>query len=110
MKGLLPNIYMADVIDGGRRFRWRLLGSDVITMAGRNATGRFFDELYKAEDYRNFTASFAAVVAAMQPMRSLGSFSFADRSFIHFEALEVPLTQDGAAVDVILGIAAQYTD
>lgn len=110
MKPLLPQIYMVDVVaaaGAARRYRWRLLGTGLTGMAGRDSTGRFFDELYAGGTLANFLLSFDAVVATAQPMRSYGSFAFADhaRDHVTFEAMEVPLTTDGESVDMVLGIA-----
>lgn len=109
MPGLLPHVYMVDVIDGGARYRWRLLGTELNVMAGRNATGAWFDELYDPAIYDNVVASLHSVVRRRQPMRSFGSYSFAARAFVHFEAMEVPLSEDGDGVDIVLGIAVNET-
>lgn len=101
---LLPNIYLVDVVPPDR-FRWRLIGSEITAMAGRNSTGRFFDALYDPATYGNFVASFRAVVQSRRPMRSFGDFAFTARGYVRFEALEVPLAEDGAHVDIVFGIA-----
>src|SRR5579863_9702970 len=41
---LLPNVQLADVIDGGRRFRMRVVGSRIVEALGRDGTGKFLDE------------------------------------------------------------------
>ena len=108
MKALLPQIYMVDVLvrPPGRRYRWRLLGTGITGMAGRDSTGRFFDEIYEGEALSNFLRSFDAVVDSARPMRSYGSFAFADnaRDYVTFEAMEVPLASDGVRIDIVLGI------
>lgn len=105
MAALLPHLYMADVVAGGARYRWRLLGTELNALAGRDVTGRHFDEIYAPDIYDNVVASLAAVVRDRQPMRSYGTYAFAARAFVGFEAMEVPLASDGKTVDIILGIA-----
>lgn len=105
MRALLPYIYMVDVIDLGRRYRWRLIGTEITAMARRNSTGRYFDEIHDAAAYAEATASFAAVVSACRPQRSVGALSYLDRGFVTYEAMKVPLADDGRRIDMILGLA-----
>lgn len=102
--GLLSHIYLIDVLEAGRRYRWRLLGTAVTEMAGRDVTGRFMDELYDPGIYADSTRSYDAVIATRQPLRSFGTLAFAGRDYSGFESVEVPLAADGHCVDVVLGM------
>ncbi len=102
--GLLAHLYLIDVIGGGARYRWRLIGTAVTELAGRDVTGRFMDELYDAVTYPDATASYDRVVASRRPLRSFGTLAFAGRDYSGFESVEVPLAADGAEIDLILGL------
>src|SRR5579863_3247033 len=41
----LPNLVLFDVFDQGKRFRWRLSGTEIVNQFGRDATGRFGEEM-----------------------------------------------------------------
>lgn len=41
----LPNLVLLDIFEGGERFRWRLTGTGVVDRFGRDATGRFGEEV-----------------------------------------------------------------
>ncbi len=111
MKPLLPWIFLADVEgaadpSGRLRFRWRLLGSEITAMAGRNATGRWFDELYDPPTLAAFGASYVETVRLGRPLRTTGTMAFAGapRDYLPYEALKVPLATDGQTIDLLLGI------
>ena len=42
---LLPIVGLVDVLDGGARFRYRLVGTEIVDVDGHDATGRFLDEV-----------------------------------------------------------------
>lgn len=107
MPALLPNIYLVDIVPPDR-YRWRLLGTDITDMAARNSTGRYLDEIYEPAAYANLVASFDAVKNRRLPMRSYGNYGFAGRGFIDFEAIELPLAEDGETVDMVLGIVVRH--
>lgn len=113
VKPLLPWIFMADVEGAGDpagrlRFRWRLLGSELTMMADRNATGRWFDELYPEPVYGEFVRSYVEVVRQHRAVQTGGTMAFASaaRNFFPYEAVKVPLAADGRTVDLILGLVA----
>lgn len=105
MKALLPQVYMVDVLPG-MRLRWRLIGTAITAMAGRDSTGRSFDEIYAGAALDTIAASFREVARSARPLRSFGSFAFAGntRNHVRFEAMEVPLSAGGYTVDMVLGI------
>ncbi len=46
---ILPNLQLIDVIDGGARFRYRLIGTATVDAYGEDFTGRYPDEMFPAE-------------------------------------------------------------
>ncbi len=113
IKPLLPWIFMVDVEGAGDpagrlRFRWRLLGSELTAMAGRNATGRWFDELYPEPVYGDFVRSYVDTVSQCRAVRSVGTMAIASaaRDFLPYESVKTPLATDGRTVDLILGLVA----
>ncbi len=53
---LLPNIQIIEVIDGGARFRYRLVGTASVDAFGSDYTGRYPDEMF-TDDRLNFIQS-----------------------------------------------------
>lgn len=95
-------LILVDVIGRPPRFRYRLVGSRITAEVGRNATGRWLDELYAPGDYRHMIPPYLWVVQHGAPLRSTGDLGFVERDWLRLEALDLPLSSDGERVDVIL--------
>jgi hypothetical protein len=102
---LLPDIMMVDVLDGGRDFRFRLIGTRIVEGVGRDSTGRLFSELYadQPEARRRLGDRFQRVLRLRQPVFSRGRIYWvAERGHKSFESAHLPLSADGQNVDIIL--------
>ena len=102
----LPWIFMADVIDGGADFRYRLLGTSIVSANCRDATGRSFSELYGADPDKLAGArlGFDLALATGAPAFTQGhAFWRSDWAFDRFESVFLPLATDGRTIDIILG-------
>jgi hypothetical protein len=104
---LLARIFVVDVeSDGGYRFR--LLGSEIITRAGRNATGRRFETLYPDELLVELCAIYGEVCTLVEPRL------FRDRppdgSRRHTSTLLLPLIDRDGRVTRILGMLGFESD
>jgi hypothetical protein len=100
--GLIANVVLFDVIDGGARFRVRLVASGLTAMSGRDNTGRFLDELYPAETYEPIAESMRWALRERRPLRTRGTFALVGKEFIAYEAFTAPLTNGGADATMII--------
>jgi hypothetical protein len=102
----LPWIFMADVIDGGADYRYRLLGTNIVSANYRDVTGRSFRELYGSDKAKLAGArlGFDRALATGGPAFTHGrAFWRPDWAFDRFESAFLPLASDGATIDIILG-------
>lgn len=102
----LPWIFMADVLDGGADYRYRLLGTGIVSANYRDVTGRSFRELYGADPAKLAGARLGfdqALVSAAPAFTTGRAFWRPDWAFDHFESAFFPLAADGAAIDIIFG-------
>lgn len=98
---LLPHIFMIDVIAGPPiRYRWRLLGTHVTASLGRDSTGKYFDEMYATEHFDMLAIPMRWVSEHKRPLRNVGRSSFADKEWIAYESVYVPLSDDGENVNI----------
>lgn len=105
LKGHLPSLFMLDVVDEGRDFRYRLVGTTIVEMSGRDVTGAMLSTLYKSypDAFAKAAALFGPVVTERRPVFARGTvFWRPERDFRRFEAGYFPVSSDGAAVDIIL--------
>jgi hypothetical protein len=102
----LPWLFMADVIDGGADYRYRLVGTSIVSANYRDVTGRSFRELYGADSIKlegarlGFDLACAAAAAVYTEGRA---FWRPDWTCDRFEAAFLPLSSDGSTVNIILG-------
>jgi hypothetical protein len=102
LRSHLGFILLADVVGEPPRFRFRLIGSKITELVGRDSTGKWFDELYSPADYESVTAAYRWVVQNRAPLRITGNLRHANREWLDMESLDLPLSSDGENVDVIL--------
>ncbi len=101
---LLPIVGLVDVLDGGARFRYRLVGTEIVDVAGHDPTGRFLDEALPDSGYADYLIGlFREATRECRPL--YGESDFRDRNRIErrVRRLLMPLSRDGRAVDMIFG-------
>src|SRR5215510_6304357 len=74
-RGFLPNVMLVDVLPDQQRYRYRLIGSNIVTATGENRTGRFFDEFRFFRDHPGVLPHYQALVRTRQPHYSLEPFT-----------------------------------
>jgi len=99
----LPNLILVDVQEEPLRLRYRLIGTAITTAMQRDSTGRWYDELYGPELLENILASFRWILAHRAPLRSHGTAFYPDRNFYDYEVLNLPLSEDGRRINMVLG-------
>ncbi|PJK29398.1 PAS domain-containing protein [Minwuia thermotolerans] len=103
---LLRHLLLIDVEHAPRlRLRWRLIGTHVTEMMGRDSTGRYWDELYPPEIADILATGPAAAMRTRGPVRTLGVAPAGDRSYLRSENLDMPLSSDGETVDMIMVVS-----
>jgi hypothetical protein len=100
---LLPHVFLADVLDGGRRFRWRLIGTHIVTHAGTDDTGKDFELSIAPAMRATIIGHYRKVVLSRQRLCHRGSFTGRDGRAYRYQRLLLPLATDGESVDMILG-------
>lgn len=101
---LLPNIQIIEVIDGGARFRYRLVGTASVDAFGSDYTGRYPDEMF-SDDRLNFIQSlYRTVYTTKTPLFSLNRYHTTKNIDLFAYRIYMPLSEDGIEVSNILGI------
>ena len=101
---LLPHLELIEVLrDPDLRFRWRLIGTHVTTAVARDATGKYYDELYQGGDFDTVSGPFKWVAENAEPLRWYGTSGFVGKDWQAYEGVYLPMSDDGEIVDMILG-------
>ena len=106
MKAHLPHVLLADVIDGGEDFRYRLVGSQLHRYFAGNPTGKLMSETlagFGKETVERTIKTYGTVAARRAPLRIRGAGSLFGQGPKLFDAMLTPLSDDGAAVNMIFG-------
>ena len=103
----LPYILLVDVEhQPKRRYRWRLIGSHIVTVMKRDSTGDYWDDLYSSSALAGLCARADWVVQHQAPLRATGHAASKDRTpnierFNNVETLYMPLSNNGETVDML---------
>ena len=103
MRTFLPNLYMFDVVEPGRRLRYRLVGTAVAELAGE-VTGRFIDDVLPAAMYAALRPHYDDVVRNFIPRYHANDLGWQGRPYIRYYRLLLPLSDDQRTVNMLLGI------
>ncbi len=101
----LGTLFMLDVLDEGLDYRYRLIGTRIVEISGRDATGSRFSDLYASqpEALDKILRTFAPAISEISPVFATGQMLWRpERDFRRFEGGYFPLSTDGTAVDVLL--------
>jgi hypothetical protein len=78
-----------------------LIGTRIVEHAGYDATGLYVDDIPDRELARRLTESYRIVVATREPAHDRVVGMVGGRS-INLEVLRLPLSSNGAAIDMVL--------
>ncbi len=102
---LLGRIALVDVhyIGAEKQFQYRLWGSIMTEIIGKDCTGRFIHELFTDKQLEIVQQAFEAVVETGSPHFSEVTWGIEDRDYRVYKRLLLPLAADGQNVNMILG-------
>ncbi len=87
-----------------RRFRYRLIGTDLAEISGRDMSGRYFDDIYDPIALKEMQYCFGWVVDNRRPARVYGTLRHAGRAFVRFDGLFMPVsTGDAGTANQVIG-------
>lgn len=100
---LLSSIWMIDVAREPWRFRFRLLGTEIVTFTGRDGTGRWLDEIYPRFGESAAFRFYRGCAESGRPSYRRGSaHAGLEGKPVAAEQLTLPLAADGETVDILL--------
>jgi hypothetical protein len=97
---LLRFLILADVGDGGRQIRYRLVGTEIVAAHGMDYTGLTVQQLTAGPTLDYTYRLYGPVVRDALPVYSEGRFRWADREYRRTKRLHLPLTRGGTEVDM----------
>jgi hypothetical protein len=101
------HVLIMDVIDGGRDFRYRMIGTAITEFLDRDYSGRLVSECdYGEGDARSRVAeTFRQPVIDGRPVFRSGYVVWAaDKTWRTYDSVHCPLSRDGGAVELTIGV------
>jgi hypothetical protein len=105
LRHLLPRLALIDVLreDHDLAFRYRLTGTEIVNRAGRDPTGKRFEELYHGDYLQTAHATYRQVVDTGRPHTSDRVYPLVPgREYMRYDRLLLPLAGDGVTVDMVM--------
>jgi hypothetical protein len=99
---LLPHIGLMDIVDGGARVRYRLLGTAIVERWGSDATGKFMDEVTSGTYSAYIHSLYRTLAHARAPVFSESLFRWDIEGYLRTRRLYLPLTHGGSEVKIAL--------
>jgi hypothetical protein len=106
---LLPNIMLIDVEYAPLRFRFRLVGTQLVSVYGGEYTGRYLDELDLDDHGRAITCDYKEAAQCGMPQCDEYAYQMDSERYRHFERLLLPLSADGHSVNMLFGSLHEFT-
>lgn len=107
---LLPNLLLAEAVDGGRDFRIRLYGTALVALSKEERTGKLMSEIADVpttpdpDRVRNLWLSVNQLAFQNQgPVAIRTTMHLSNRDYITLEGITLPLRKDGPEVAQLLG-------
>jgi hypothetical protein len=103
--GLLRHLRILELDGDPPRFKVRVIGTQYGERLGRDATGRYLDELFEGFSGSAFHRALMGIVVNKRPVWRRGPLQwFCREQFSHVERIHLPLARDGSTVDMVLTV------
>jgi hypothetical protein len=99
---LLPYLTLAEVFRDPLRFRYRLIGTQITEMAGRDATGRWLDETLYGTNLERILWGYRTCVETREPVAIREAVQFVAKDWITIEVLMLPIGDPDGTVRMVL--------
>ena len=99
----LPYVMLIDVEHEPLRFRYRLVGTEIVRNIGSDLTGHYLDEYVRLGRGAPMAAEYARVAAWGEPVCAVWEYTRDDGRHVRYERLALPLSRDGLVVDMLFG-------
>lgn len=99
----LPHVLLADLIEGDKDIRFRVIGTWIADQVGRDDTGKTLSEIDRGERSREILEEYRRAARDVLPYRACGTF-FAEsgaKEYIQAERLLLPFSSDGISCDKV---------
>jgi hypothetical protein len=98
---LLPNLQLIELV--GSRYRYRLIGTELVYANGRDYTGQYADELFEGARAKHIIEVYDLARDGRQPVFLRSRYVTGSDVNLVANRIYLPLSKDGRDVNMILG-------
>ncbi|NIA67634.1 PAS domain-containing protein [Pelagibius litoralis] len=109
MPRILPHLGLFDVENDPRRYRVRLMGTNVVEWYGCDVTGHYLDEIDLGLNPGTVFSILDHVVRSMTPAHMVSEYTKQDGRRIRCERIVLPLSDNQRQVNMLLGASVQLS-
>jgi hypothetical protein len=102
LKYMMGKLLLVDILREPLRFRFRLIGTELVKRIGVDVTGKMLDDYPDPEFREHMRERYTAAVTTRQPLGSSQTRLVLDGRLRRYEALLLPLASDGETVDMLM--------
>jgi len=102
---LAPYITLIDVVQteqGSRRYRVRLMGTEVAELIGSDLTGKYIDDAIPSPVRDKLLREYGEAVRTKLPQPRRAKMTAPGREHVNYERVAFPLASDGENVDMLI--------
>ena len=103
--GLLPYVFLVDVLPGRSKYRYRLIGTMLAEWSGADATGRDMDDPQCGDGAAAFIDLHDEVIRSRAPLLTVDRPALFMGSAMLFDRILLPLAGDDGSIVMIVGAA-----
>lgn len=105
LKNLLAHIALVDVLRDPLDWRYRLVGTQLVEVMGGERTGKRMRELLSPPAIEGSVMLMTRLLETRAPLAFTGSLYWLEKDYVGFTALVLPLSNDGAEIDMgVMGL------
>ena len=98
LRHLLPYLQITELVDGGARIRYRLVGTAIVNAYGAELTGKYFDEVFTPERLRFVAGNYRTMCSEKRPLLVCNRYLSARDVELFCFRLVMPLSEDEVTV------------
>jgi hypothetical protein len=108
---LLPHLFLIEAVGTPSRFRYRLIGTAVVELTGRDLTGHFVDENLEPAKFAALVEPYETVIRQARPVAKKGRTIWIEkRERLEVEVLLLPVANAQDEIALILGSVVKLGD
>ena len=106
---LLPNLQIIEVVDGGKRLRYRLVGTAIVAALGAEYTGKHFDEVFSGEQLRAHEENYRIIAREKCPLFVARRYVTPGGAELYSRRVIMPFSEDDEVVNQMLTVMSFHS-